>query len=62
VAAAIAGADAVVNTVSAYVEKAGVTFEANAWCRKTAKLTLRWRQPRLRRRPTIACAPLANQD
>jgi uncharacterized protein YbjT (DUF2867 family) len=28
VAAAIAGADAVVNTVSAYVEKAGVTFEA----------------------------------
>jgi NAD(P)-dependent dehydrogenase (short-subunit alcohol dehydrogenase family) len=28
VAAAIAGADAVVNAVSAYVEKAGVTFEA----------------------------------
>ena len=28
VAAAIAGADAVVNTVSAYVEKGGVTFEA----------------------------------
>ena len=28
VAAAIAGADAVVNTVSAYVEKSGVTFEA----------------------------------
>jgi uncharacterized protein YbjT (DUF2867 family) len=28
VAAAIAGADAVVNTVSAYVEKNGVTFEA----------------------------------
>ena len=28
VAAAIAGADAVVNTVSAYVEKAGLTFEA----------------------------------
>jgi uncharacterized protein YbjT (DUF2867 family) len=28
VAAAIAGVDAVVNTVSAYVEKAGVTFEA----------------------------------
>ena len=28
VAAAIAGADAVVNTVSAYVEKDGVTFEA----------------------------------
>jgi uncharacterized protein YbjT (DUF2867 family) len=28
VAAAIAGADAVVNTVSAYVEKTGVTFEA----------------------------------
>ena len=27
VAAAIAGADAVVNTVSAYVEKGGVTFE-----------------------------------
>ena len=28
VAAAIAGADAIVNTVSAYVEKSGVTFEA----------------------------------
>jgi uncharacterized protein YbjT (DUF2867 family) len=28
VAAAIAGADAVANTVSAYVEKGGVTFEA----------------------------------
>ena len=28
VAAAIAGADAVVNTVSAYVEKGGLTFEA----------------------------------
>ena len=28
VAAAVAGADAVVNTVSAYVEKSGVTFEA----------------------------------
>jgi uncharacterized protein YbjT (DUF2867 family) len=28
VAAAIAGANAVVNTVSAYVEKGGVTFEA----------------------------------
>ena len=28
VAAAIAGADAVVNTVSAYIEKSGVTFEA----------------------------------
>ena len=28
VAAAVAGADAVVNTVSAYVEKGGVTFEA----------------------------------
>lgn len=28
VAEALAGADAVVNTVSAYVEKAGVTFEA----------------------------------
>src|SRR5215813_9366008 len=28
VAAAIAGVDAVVNTVSAYVEKAGLTFEA----------------------------------
>jgi uncharacterized protein YbjT (DUF2867 family) len=28
VAAALAGADAVVNTVSAYVEKGGVTFEA----------------------------------
>jgi hypothetical protein len=42
VAAAIAGADAVVNTVSAYVEKNGVTFEAVHVQAATAPLASVW--------------------
>jgi NAD(P)-dependent dehydrogenase (short-subunit alcohol dehydrogenase family) len=40
VAAAIAGADAVVNTVSAYVEKGGVTFEEWLCWQSEANLSL----------------------